>query len=466
LAVVSIASGVVSPGGEQFNEPIDQYRMENKPFDAITELDLQTAQWISLANSPTVEAAAERINQARERVYQAKSAYWPSIDGNLSGSRIHFSNNSRNFSPAYEAIFGSQGSRDDEFIAGISASWALFDGFERRFATAAARYDELGSESAFRDAQRLLLSTVATAYLLVQLERENFRIAQADEEFNLRLEKEAEARYRLGAGSLSDVLNFQVQVNAARSELIRARRIYEIALYGLAELLNVPGGKIPDHVKVADLVDETKEELLIPEPDEMIHLAQIHRPDLNRAVFAVRSAEENLGVQRAGYYPRIELAAEVAGRRIDSARFESDDFGNTIGIFLRYNLFSGGLTRAREAEAKYQINEIEKQVESLSIAITTEVLTALESLKAAGEELKLQRSNAELVRQNRDLVEKEYNAGQTSLVRLNEAQRDLIAAQSRLALALASLRQAWKNLDAATGTILNNFVTRVHVSKK
>ena len=79
------------------------------------------------------------------------------------------------------------------------------------------------------------------------------------------------------------------------------------------------------------------------------------------------------------------------------------------------------------------------------------------SLATARNQLVLQRENAELVRRNRDLVEKEYAAGQTSLVRLNEAQRDLIQAQGRLALARVSLRQAWQGFGAATGKILAPF---------
>lgn len=58
------------------------------------------------------------------------------------------------------------------------------------------------------------------------------------------------------------------------------------------------------------------------------------------------------------------------------------------------------------------------------------------------------------MQQNRDLVEKEFAAGQGSLVRLNEAQRDLVTAQARLALALVSLRLTWHNLRTSTGEIL------------
>ena len=48
-------------------------------------------------------------------------------------------------------------------------------------------------------------------------------------------------------------------------------------------------------------------------------------------------------------------------------------------------------------------------------------------------------------------MEEEYEAGQASLVRLNEAQRDYVAARSRLARGLVSLKQAWEELRAGTG---------------
>ncbi len=51
-------------------------------------------------------------------------------------------------------------------------------------------------------------------------------------------------------------------------------------------------------------------------------------------------------------------------------------------------------------------------------------------------------------------MEKEYNAGQASLVRLNESQKDLTTAQSNLALALVALRQAWVELETRTGNVL------------
>jgi outer membrane protein TolC len=112
---------------------------------------------------------------------------------------------------------------------------------------------------------------------------------------------------------------------------------------------------------------------------------------------------------------------------------------------------------ARVREAERVVSESEKNRDAVRINVANELRQALASLDAAQRQLELQRANAALVRQNRDLVEKEYTAGQGSLVRLNEAQRDLTQAQGRLALARVGLRNAWVNVESASARILERF---------
>ena len=119
--------------------------------------------------------------------------------------------------------------------------------------------------------------------------------------------------------------------------------------------------------------------------------------------------------------------------------------------------FPEDFTRHVSTRPYPQKKEAESTLAGVVISTRTEVLEALAKLDSAKELLLLQRSNTDFVKQNRDLVEKEYAAGQTSLVRLNEAQRDLINAESRLALALVSLKQAWQDLKTSTGEILIPF---------
>ena len=88
-------------------------------------------------------------------------------------------------------------------------------------------------------------------------------------------------------------------------------------------------------------------------------------------------------------------------------------------------------------------------------ANSDDVRSTAERVLSAQQQLLLQRANADLVKRNRDLVEKEYKAGVGSLVRLNEAQRDLTRAQVRLATARAALHLASYDLQSATGQILD-----------
>jgi len=416
-------------------------------WDEIRTLDLAQAAKIALINNPTLAAAADRVQQARERLQQARARYWPSLDATLSGARISYAENNPN-------LFGDD--PEKRFQTALSATWVLFDGFSRKFSNAAAFYGQSQSESAQNEARRLILSAVAASYFAAQLALEDIAIARADETFNLRQLVEAEARYKIGTGSMSDVLNFKIRGNEAKTRLINAERVFEETLYALAALLGAPESRFPSGMNLARLKQETTDEMAPPDPDALARYALTHRPDIQESQFALKQAGAQIKIAQSRYYPSINLAASADGLRRDDPAFEQDDFGNTIGFNLTYNLFAGGYDRARTRELKARELELQKGHEDLLLRASAEVRISSTQVITTQRQMILQRANTDLNQQNRDLVEKEYVAGQVSLVRLNEAQRDLTTAQSRLALALASLRQAWFNLETDSGRILES----------
>jgi outer membrane protein TolC len=333
----------------------------------------------------------------------------------------------------------------------------VFDGFERKFSNAAARYGEQSSKAALNDARRLLISAVTFSYFSAQLALENVAIAEADEEFNQRQLADAEARQRVGAGPLSDVLNFQVRENQARTTRINEEYRYEIALYGLAALLGLPESKLPAHVELARLSAETDAELSDPPVEDLIAKAMDLRPDIQQAQWTIQQTDAQVKIAQSGYYPSVVVSGSLNGERIDDPGFQRDDVGNTVQLGLSYNLFAGGFTRARVREARHLKVELEKLLEELILSVNADIRSSAALVITAQTQLALQRDNVALVQRTRDLVEKEYMAGQGSLVRLNEAQRDLTRAQSNLALALVGLRQAWVELETRTGLILADY---------
>jgi len=422
-------------------------------LDNIKVLNLKTAQRIAIKDNPSLDAARERVIQARQQLIQARAAYFPRIDASGGGRRSIMSEN--DFAPLAATLTDN---KTDIYTAGVTASWTLFNGFEREYSHLRAKYGKHSSIHSRDNVLRLLLFQVAASYYNAQLARENINIARANEEFNQRQLIETEARYRVGTGSLSDVLNFKVRINSAKSQLISAKRGYEDALYGLASLMGISDAKLPSHIELNKLEDETKDELVIPDADSAVQYAVEHRPDFIQSDYLLKQAKANVGSARAGYYPTINVTGSINGDRTNSRDLEHEDFGKSIFLNLSYNLFAGGQTFSRVSEAKSRLRESERNIEDAKINIISDVESAAIRLKTAQEQLALQRINTKLVQQTRDLVEKEYTAGQGSLVRLNEAQRDLVNAQSNLVLSLVSMRQAWEGLKSSTGEILTGYM--------
>ncbi|ROR03227.1 TolC family protein [Desulfosoma caldarium] len=424
-------------------------------------LDLKTAQRLALQSNPSLQAAQARVAQARERVRQAWSRYLPRVEGTASASHVRSPQNqeqtlpSSKFSSTTSGIFYPE--REDIYRAALNATLTLFDGFQREFALAAARFSEQGSQAAYREAQRVLLRAVADSYFQAQLARQRRLIAQADEAFNERQLKDAQARETLGAGSLSDVLNFQVQVNLARSQKIQAEQEERVALTGLAALMGLAEGTLSEHTTLAALQEPNASLLQVPSIQKALDEATQYRPDLEQARFALRAAQANVGSAKSRFFPSFNLFSTLEGSRANDGHFQADDFGSSIGIALVVPLFSGGEDVFRVREAEQSRREAQRTLQQAIIEAASEVQAAVEQILSAQQQFRLQKETAALVEKTRNLVDKEYAAGQASLVRLTQAQRDLVLARSQLAQSRIALESAWIRLRAATGRILDDF---------
>ncbi len=422
-------------------------------LDDVQLLDLATAQQIALADNPSLAAAAERVEQARQRIEQARALYWPSVDAGGSAAANRMSKNDA----AIQSMFpgGDDIDRNNEmYRLSFGASWLLFDGFSRKFSNLIAEYGQQESEQARRDGMRLLLQSVAEIYYRAQLAQYNRAIAEADFSFNSKQADDAQMSMNAGAGSLSAVLNFQVQMNNASTDILLAERDYDLALYGLAVLLGRESGQMPQGIELAS-VDMVKEnEYYELSTEKLLQAATANRPDLLRREYSLQRAESTVGANQAAFYPKLLLNGSVDADRLDDVDFEGDDFGSTLSVNLSYNLFRGGGDQARIAEAKASRREAARTLDQQKNKVQSEVRQAITRLEQSQAQLQLQRTSVKLVEQSRDLVEAGYKAGQESLARFNEVQRDLVRTQSRLALSLISLYTNRQGLITATGESL------------
>ena len=102
---------------------------------------------------------------------------------------------------------------------------------------------------------------------------------------------------------------------------------------------------------------------------------------------------------------------------------------------------------------EYQANlaAAEYSVAAQWFTVVGEVRAAYANYVQMVRQTRLYEKNRELSKKQRDLVDEEYRAGNAELTRLNEAQRDLVKAETNLASSYIAIQNAKAQLDAAVG---------------
>ncbi len=461
-------------------------------------LDLIGAQRQALAQNLSLAAGAERVEQARQYVAKARSMYFPQIDltyryiftwlpseyvepideyldetddilGTIRHELYMYYVNSSTLTLGDRRTIRSYLNDTEDIVdmardflespqesssVNLTAGWLLFDGFAREFTNAMARHGYGEAQAAYRDGQRILLDAIAQAYYGGQYAREQVVIAESAIAFFTRLVKEAKARREIGRGPTSHVLNFETGLYAAKGNLLRARREYEMARIALAVLLGYKESYLPDTLQLAELESETPDTMALPDTEAMLALAYAYRPDMEQREKGLKRAQATVRREYAKFAPQIAAFASSQTTNIDETGISGDRITTTVGINASMNLFSGGRRRAELIEAKHARRESEWHLAETEQKIAAEVNKALLDLKSAQEAFTLNRSAAECVQKNRDLVDKEYKAGKAMLVQLNQAQNDFVQAMGMLAQARVGLQRCWQALHHATGISL------------
>ncbi|HUU81965.1 MAG TPA: TolC family protein [Phycisphaerae bacterium] len=442
-------------------------------------LTLEQARAIALRANPDIHAARARIDQALARIGEARASYFPAVTLGHSSTQTFQTPSSQNrfdipstqtpftgltdlqnfdlstllqvlSSPLFGAqSYGSVGESFSEHSSTLSTTWTLFDGFSREASVLAAKYAHRAFQMSLADAQRLLSQAVEAAYYQAQLGREQLRIARADEGFSEEQLEVAQKRLEAGKASQADVLNFEVRLRAAQANVVASIGLLNSARTVLAELMGIDDARLPEHTELSPLAEESAEELTSPDADEWVERALASRPDLSQKEYELKAKTEEVQAAKGQFSPSLSLSGSYGFDRLSNMRYRKNDQASAGALEFRWQLFTGGFrtSRVRFVEAKRW--ESAAQLRRLRQKVASDVRQAAIALIDTQEQVRLQRLNLVSATENRRIVKAEYGAGKASLVRLNQAQRDLVETDAALAQARIRLRQAWSDLRAA-----------------
>jgi TolC family type I secretion outer membrane protein len=194
------------------------------------DFDLATAKDRALATNPRLEAARLDVESRSKNVSSVKTDRLPSVSVFAQNSYFNFE--PRDFDDEH-----------NEWRIGASVNLTLFDGFVTKANIRRAESNRVTAERALGDTERDVLFQVEQTYLDLDVAKEAIAVAEdgvRSSEEDLRL---AQERFKIGEGTILDVIDAQVNLRRARSTLVAARydaRLAESALMNAIGAVDLP----------------------------------------------------------------------------------------------------------------------------------------------------------------------------------------------------------------------------------
>ena len=335
--------------------------------------------------------------------------------------------------------------QDDVFFnARLTAIWPLFTGFKRTAAYSAAKDNVTAKKAAFDMAQNAVLMDVATKYFTLRLAEE---LTVMREVTKKNLEEHLARSKKLEEGgqiSKAERLRAEVALAEAENALEDSYRDQSLARMALASLLHTDTSLTAVTPVLAPENSHTMEEYKQLALEKHPGLVQL-RTERKRSQAAVDAAQGD-------YYPMIALFAYKELYTRDLTILEPEW---AVGAKLQWDLFKGGETRSKVANAKAldrSLSSMEEQtMDNIKLLVEKrwrEKEHALSRLKS----LQKTRELAEEAHRSQTLA---YEAGLATGLDVVDAELALARLQVADLKAHYDAVLAWLGLLEASGEVTN-----------
>ncbi len=406
-------------------------------------LSLQDAQTLALKNHPQVLASQAEYLRAGQITTQARSAYYPTLNGEVTGAQANI--NSR---------LGAGVLNDprlfNHFGSGLSLSQLITDSGRTPNLVANARLQAQASREDYRATRYDVLLAVNEAYYEVLLAQQLIKVAQQTVTTRQTVVNQISELFKNKLKSQIDVSFAQVNLTDANLMLLRAKDRLVAAYASLGQALGTQ----------QSVEYQLTQQPMPPNPPDsaepLISEAFRNRPELASLRLQSEADQKFAYAERDLKRPTVSLTA-VGGALpyIDPGNANPDIPAGYEAAAINVNIpvFNGHLFSARRQAAEYELQATNQRVRDLQDRIARDVRAYWErtqtSFQAIGatEEL-LKQANLAL-----DLAHGRYDLGLASIVELTQAQLGQTQAEVENVNAKYDYQEAFAALQYTLGTL-------------
>jgi multidrug efflux system outer membrane protein len=385
----------------------------------------------ALTNNYDIRIAAARVAQARAAVGVTRADQFPSISA--SGGIQQIKNNIFKGGPTFDYI-------------SVQASYIIDFWGQYRRATEAAKANLVATEYGQNVVRTSLVSDIASAYFNlrqydIQLEYSEKTLAGDKEMLNLNTIK-----FKGGESAETDVLQAQLLVEQAEAQIISLHQSIEQEENAISILL----GRNPGAVMRGIALTEQPHMPQVP-PGLPSTLLQ-RRPDVQRAEMLLVSANANVGVAKAAFFPQFSLTGQYGMQSTSITSFmEGPAQFWQIGGQVLQPIFEGGRIRSNYQLAWARRDEAELTYKQ---SVQTAVTDVSNSLVGYAQSQKFRAKIQEQTNtyyETARLANVRFTGGATSFLEVLVTQQQYFVSELALAEAWNSELQNYVQLYRALG---------------
>jgi len=401
-------------------------------------------------SNQNVLAAEAQFRRAQAIVAASRAAYFPTVSADASVTRSR--------SPIGVVGGTTAGRIITNRSASLDAAWELdLWGRVRR----TAESSEASAQASAADLAGALLSsqaTLASSYLLLRTIDAQKRILDesvAAFQKSLDLTKN---RYDAGVAAKVDVVQAETQLKSTMADAIDLGVQRAQLEHAIAVLIGKPPTALAIVPTPPDVARAPLSIKMPPIPAEVPSALLERRPDIASAERLVASANAQIGVAKAAYFPSLTLSGSYGSRAGDAASwFTAPSTFWAYGPALAQTIFDGGLRRAQTDQAIAAYDATVAQYRQTVLAGFQEVEDNLAALRILEEEAKVQEEAVRAARESVTLTTNQYKAGIVSYINvvavqtawLNNERAAMIVLGRRLVAAVTLLKALGGGWSAA-----------------
>jgi outer membrane protein, heavy metal efflux system len=243
-----------------------------------------------------------------------------------------------------------------------------------------AKRDADATQQQYESVRRSVLTGVKSVYFQLAYLSKTLAILESDGQLLQQVEKAADARYRSGLGTQSELLQAQLE----QTKLLREITMHHLEVAKtqaqIKQLLNRPQSS-PD-IEPAEL----PETALPYSFDELLAATKAQNPDISGAQQMVEKQKLQIDLAHKDFYPDFNV--QYMWQRTDPTQFRAYYM---LSVGVRVPIYHGRKQRPELAEAEADLSRSRSEAESQTQQVAFELRTEFDTAEKTAELLKIYR---------------------------------------------------------------------------